>query len=816
MLRRIPVVSNFKHNYLEEGSNQYHYAAGEIVHIKCPACKSENPDDSKFCRECGASLKASQDASGTRTFQTPLKGISKETVIAGKYEIIEKLGEGGMGVVYKAKDTRLDRSVALKFLPSDLTKDLEAKKRFIQEAKAAAALNDPHICTIYEIDESEEQTFISMEHIDGQSLKDKLGSGPLDFNKAKDIALQVAEGLKEAHEKGIIHRDIKPANIMLTEKGQAKITDFGLAKLSWGVDLTKTSTVMGTAAYMSPEQARGEAVDHRTDIWSLGAMFYEMLAGKRPFMKDQEQAIIFAILNEAPASLSILRSDVPVYMEDIIERALNKEADGRYQKVDELIRDFEKPHVVSPQKAEKSIVVLPFDDLSPDKDNEYFSDGLTEEIISDLSKIHSLRVISRTSAMMLKGTKKSMKTIAKELGIRYALEGSVRKAGNNLRITAQLIDSLDDVHLWAEKYNGTLDDVFDIQEKVSTLIADALKIKLSADETSLLHERPIENVYAYDCYLQARRYTMAFTREGLDKALQLLKKAIGFTGENAALYAGTAFTHFQYANMGIDQTHHIQKADMFIEKALQLDPESTDAHFVIGCMQMVFHGDVLNGLRHFKHAYQHRSGDTELMQMMSWLYALIGKTEEAITLADQCIDIDPLNSGSRALKAVIRFMQGRFDEAQEPVLQFQHINPDSNMWNLWAALILAYRGCHAEARELIDTHVDKKDQDGLGKLCLALNYALRGDDTSLSGLMDADFVTTVQMDCQYSWHMAAFYSFLGEKNQALKWLENAVKRGFINYPFLQYYDRLLDNIRKEPRFQLLIKRVKKEWANFEV
>jgi len=358
--------------------------------------------------------------------------------------------------------------------------------------------------------------------------------------------------------------------------------------------------------------------------------------------------------------------------------------------------------------------------------------------------------------------------------------------------------------------------VFDIQEKVSTLIADALKIKLSVAETSLMHERPIENVYAYDCYLQARRYTMAFTRQGLDTALELLEKAMGFTGDNAAIYAGMAFAHFQYANMGIDQAHHIQEADMLIEKALKLDPESTDAHFVLGCMHMVFHGDVLKGLKHFQQIYQHRSGDTELMQWMSWLYALIGKTEEAMEFADRCIEIDPMNSVSRTLKALIYFMQGRFDEAEEPVLHCQRANPESNMWNLWAALLFTYTGRHMEASELIETHVGEADQDALGKLCLALKYALCGDTEALSGLLDAAFEKAVHTDCQYSWHMAAFYAVSGEKDKALKWLENAVERGFINYPFLEHHDRLLDAVRQESGFKELMKRVKKEWENFEV
>jgi serine/threonine protein kinase len=286
--------------------------------------------------------------------------------VARKYRVLEELGRGGMGVVYKAKDERLERTVALKFLPEELTRDEESMQRFLQEAKAIAALNHPQICTIYEIDEADNQTFIAMEYIKGQSLKDKLKSGPLIIEDAKRIAIQVAEGLKEAHEKGIIHRDIKPANIMLTEKGVAKIMDFGLAKLSWGVDLTKPSTIMGTAAYMSPEQARGDPADSRTDIWSFGAMLYEMLTARLPFGYRQGETLIYAILNESPKPPSALRPDIPRPMESFILKALEKEPDFRFQSMDEVLKEFKTKlsSAVFAAEPKKSIIALPFENTT--------------------------------------------------------------------------------------------------------------------------------------------------------------------------------------------------------------------------------------------------------------------------------------------------------------------------------------------------------------------------------------------------------------------------------------------------------------------
>lgn len=396
--------------------------------------------------------------------------------IISHYKILEKIGKGGMGVVYKAEDTKLKRTVALKFLPKEFTADPEAKERFIQEAQAAGALDHPNICTVYEIDEVNGQTFIVMAYIEGQNLKDRFKSGLLEIEDALEIAIRVAEGLQEAHENGIVHRDIKPANIMLTVKDQAKILDFGLAKLSWGVDLTKTATIMGTVAYMSPEQAKGEKVDHRTDIWSFGAMLYEMLTGERPFKVTHDQAVLHAILNEDPVPITKIRKDIPQELEKIVKKTLEKDLKKRYGVMGAMLKDLKSvgSKSVSVSADKPSIAVLPFVNMSADPENEYFSDGLAEDLINALTKITDLHVVARTSSFAFKGEKVDIREIGEKLNVDNLLEGSVRKVGNRVRITAQLIKVKDGYHLWSDRYDRNMEDVFAIQDEITEKIMGKL------------------------------------------------------------------------------------------------------------------------------------------------------------------------------------------------------------------------------------------------------------------------------------------------------------------------------------------------------
>ena len=786
--------------------------------MKCPECQATVSEDSQFCSKCGASLGADLGSlSPTRTMLGPVLHLKKGQMIGGKYKIIQKVGVGGMGIVYKAEDAKLKRNVALKFLPSELTRDKKAKARFVQEAQAAAALNHPHICTVYEVDEADDQTFIAMEFIEGLTLKDKIEVGPLAIEDAIDIASQVAEGLGEAHKKGIVHRDIKPANIILTAGGKAKIMDFGLAKLSWGADLTKPSMIMGTVAYMSPEQARGEPVDHRTDIWSLGAMLYEMLTGEKPFQKSHEQALIHSILNDQPKKISDTRSDIPSYLEKVISKALEKNADRRFQTAEEMLQKLKQsPPLIFPE-ANKSIVVLPFENLSPDPEQEYFCDGMTEEIITDLSHIHDLLVISRSSAMTFKGTKSTIKEIADKVKVRYVLEGSVRKAGNNLRITAQLIDARTDAHLWAEKYSGTLDDVFEIQEKVSRSIADSLKMKLSAEEKKGLTERPFKDVKAYECYFKAKHEIDTFTKDGVERAIQHLESGLKIIGDTAILYAGLGYAYWQYFNIEAEEKY-LEKGLGHARKALELDPDSSEAHFITGNLYF-FHGvprDMKKIIFHLKKALALDPNNCEALFHLEVVYLFIGKTAAAASLIERHLSIDPLSFYGHWSDSMFHLFEGRPGQALEPMEKAYQLAPGVPPTAFFYALILAYNDRLEDAFSIIDQNQKAAPDHVISQIGITWKYALQGKKEEAQKSVTPQMLGWGRIDFTSPWFLAGPYSLVGETEEALNWLEQGVNLGCINYPLLSKYDRFLENIRGEPRFKKLMERVKHEWENFEV
>ena len=464
---------------------------------------------------------------------------------------------------------------------------------------------------------------------------------------------------------------------------------------------------------------------------------------------------------------------------------------------------------------EKSIIVLPFSDLSPQKDQEYFCDGMTEEIITDLSHVHELLIISRSSAMTFKGTQKTIPEIARTVNVRYVLEGSVRKAGNDLRITAQLIDATTDAHVWAEKYSGTLDDVFDIQERVSRSIVKVLKLMLTPEEAGRLAERPIGNIAAYDCYLKAKHDVWTFTKEGTERAVQYLQNALDILGENATLYAGLGLAYFQLVNLGIEQEEYLGKAKEYAQKAFALDPGSPQGHAVRGYVDML-EGDMRRAISHMKKAMSSDPGDSDTVGWLGWFYLLVGKASAAVPLIERSSKMDPANPNWHLVRGLASFFEGHFDLAAEQVRGAYIMAPHTPANQFWYALSLAYGDRFQASLSILD--IDEKavpSDDAFKKMSEFLRAALRGEQDTFSRLQTPDVLRTLKRDLQLSYHTASFYSFLNQPKDALDWLENAISRGFYNHPFMEV-DPFLKNIRREERFKELMERVKCEWEHFEV
>jgi len=475
-----------------------------------------------------------------------------------------------------------------------------------------------------------------------------------------------------------------------------------------------------------------------------------------------------------------------------------------------------QPRMDTSDRPDNSVIVLPFENLSSDPDQEYFSVGLTEEIITDLSYIDDLLVISRGSAMTFKGTNKTRKEITNAVNVRYALEGSVRKAGENIRIVAQLIDGTNDAHIWADKYNGTLEDIFDIQEKVSRSIAEALKIKLSSQERKMIDQRPIDNAFAYDCYKRAYPEISSMSKERIDYGLSLLMKGLEKAEKNAVIYAGIASAYMQYANNGFDAEKNLVEAEEYIHKALQLDPDLPEAHIALGGIKILKEGDAHSAIYHWRRANLSNPDDPETMIYLPLLYALVGQNETAFKLVDKVEMIDPINPMCDAVRGWVYFFSGKYELAIDPLFAAFKLTPESAMHQFFKALILLYNDRANEAYSFINDVVDESSSNVWTLLSIFIKHTIEKDKEGISSLLTPEFEAQVQRDLQYSFHLAAFYSYLGEKDKAIKWLGNAVDRGFINYPLISEQDFFLDNIRKEKSFKTLMKRVKKEWEDFEV
>jgi serine/threonine protein kinase/tetratricopeptide (TPR) repeat protein len=764
------------------------------------------------------------------------------------YRIIEKLGQGGMGVVYKAEDTKLGRTVALKFPPPQSTQSAEEFQRLIHEARAAASLDHQNICTIHEIGEADGQPYIAMSYVEGMTLRDRLAGGSLDVVEVVKIAAQVADGLSVAHEKGITHRDIKPENIMINTRGQVKIMDFGLAKSSrQTTKITQEGSTPGTAAYMSPEQAKGEGVDARSDLWSLGVVLYESLTGKLPFEGSHPAAMMYAVLHEPHRTMGSRRSNLPVELTSLIDRLLRKDPVQRpvgtkavaaeLAQIREMLTGKVSSRPGVRDSAQPSLAVLPFTNMSTDPENEFFADGLTEDLITAFSKLDQLRVVARTSAFQFKGKTSDVRLVGEQLNVGTILEGSVRKSGSRLRVTAQLINVADGFHIWSERYDREMADVFEVQDDIVRAIIDALKVKLIAPTDAPLVQGGTGNMDAYHLVLQGRHHWNRRTVDSLAKAEACFREAVALDPQYAEAHGALALTYaVMQDHTDLPHSELGAKIERAAESALRLNSDMPEAHAALG-MYMMDRLDWAGAERALRRAIDANPGYATAHHWYSLILGYQGRLEEARREIELAQSLDPLSlivvtsvawpdfyqrNYERALKQLDRvrkldpnfpvlhladgficYAMGRFDEAAKSFQRLQAINPRP-----WSWLLLAR--C-----EYMSGHMDQMI-DALERWC----------ETSATPIASSEFRSAftkggregltsrigelLGIPCPETHSsaagMATLFMSMGDHDRAFAWLEAGIDpptpmmRGLA-------VDPLWDPLRGDPRFPQLLKKL---------
>ncbi len=775
------------------------------------------------------------------------------------YRILEKLGGGGMGVVYKAEDTKLGRLVALKFLPEELSQDKRSVQRFQLEARAASGLNHPNICTIYDIDEHDGRHFIAMELLEGQTLKGRIAGQPLESDQLVRLAMQVAEGIVAAHAKGIVQRDIKTANVCVTERGQAKLLDFGLAKLvepagevTATESLTQAGVAPGTLPYMAPEQLRARPVDGRTDIYALGCLLYEMATGQRPFREEMGPQLIDDILHKLPAPPSRLNPDMMPELERIILKCLEKDPENRYQSAKEVFVDLRRLAAPStaaavsapvprrgrtallatvgllaaalviaayfarnriwpaarPPAGKVMLAVLPFENLSRDPEQEYFSDGLTEEMIAQLGRMQPQRlgVIARTSAMQYKNTNKAIDVIGRELGVDYVLEGSVRRAGTRVRITAQLIQVSDQTHLWAENYERDVADVFAVQSDVAGRIASSLAVELlPVQQAQLASSRPVKPE-VYDAYLKGRYYSNKLTEEGGYKAIEHFRQAIQMDPSYAPAYAGLADAYYGLSSLYLPPREAMPKVRTAALKALELDDTLPEAHVSLAFVRAYYEWDWVAGEKEFRHAIELNPNHAPAHEWYGFYLAQLGRFDEGIAELKRAHELDPLSFGIAFYLGQSYYWARQYDRALEQAQKAIDVDPSHDWPYLLEGEVYERRGDFSAAIAAFEKSRQLAPESLYAIAELGHAHAAAGNRREalkaledLKQLSKRRYVDTTLM--------AMICAGLGEKDQAFAWLQQALDARNEGLLFL-VVDLRFASLRSDPRFQNLLRQMK--------
>lgn len=743
------------------------------------------------------------------------------------YEILETVGRGGMGEVFKARDLQLDRVVAVKFLPSNVEASETQKQRFIQEAKTASSLDHPNICTIHEIDSAPDgQLFIAMAYYDGETLRKKLDRGQLELVELVDIAIQVAQGLAKAHAKGIIHRDIKPSNLMITNDGMVKILDFGLAKLIGGSALTSPAMLLGTAAYMSPEQITGET-DQRTDLWSLGVVMYEMLTGRRPFEAETENTTIYQILHQQPRQVTALRPTVPAALARIIVRALEKDRNRRYGRPEDMLEDLRHvlprssldlascdkvsvtqtvASVPSMQTTESvpSIVVLPFANLSNEPEAEYFSEGLADELIYALCQVEGLRVVSRVSAFEFKGKSTNLTRIAQQLNVSAVLNGSVRRAGDRLRVNVELTDVADGYCLWSERFDREMKDVFAIQDEVASRVVSILKVKLADQDPTPFKSRYAVHPEAYNLYLKGRYYYNKTTAEGIQKAGEFFGKAIAVDPRYAAAYSGLADFHMALGIWSLVEPKEAwPKARECAMKAMQLNARLPEPHVTVAKIYQFGDWNRQAAEAAFHRAIQVSPGHSDAHFAYSVFLLQIGLLGQALDEIKRAHNLDPLNLRVATGVAWLYYYLGDYHRALDECQSVLDLSPDYLEAQCCIALCSEKMGRSAD-------HVTWFERAAAGSPNLPIVLGLLGRAYALSGQDDKarELQAKLQVISKQRYTSQVAHALvaigLGELDRAMQWLQEAFKAHDAILCYAKVFPPY-DALREQPHFQEMLR-----------